>query len=178
MGENDMKELADALWGYFLEKHLKPYLSDSVCYFMATVTTAPANGVIGIQRPFDDAINLPYAWSAANLRQGQTCLVIVFGDISNAIVIGAGDMSDPGIRYVFTFATGDWTRSGSTYTLTLPAATHKCGKSPAVDVFTLDGTSYKKFYGLPSGGWTISVNTDGDITLTASAAFSGKLVIG
>ena len=97
MEENQMKILADALWGYFLEKYLKPYLSDSLCYYMATVTTAPAGGVIGVQRPFDNAITLPYAWSASTLNVGDNCLVIVFGDMSNAFVIGTGDLGEPGI---------------------------------------------------------------------------------
>ena len=210
MGENEMKTLADALWGYFLEKHLKPYLSDSVCYFMATVTAAPSGGVIGIQRPYDDEIFLPYAWSAENLQPGQTCLVLVFGDLTNAIVLGAGDMGEPGIyvtkaglaqttgnatdntmsqaaittalngkanTYTYTFANGNWTHSGTTYTITLLETTHKCGANPSVEVYKLVGSAYQQYYGMPSKGWTISVNADGDITLTASAAFSGKLVI-
>jgi hypothetical protein len=97
MEENQMKILADALWGYFSEKYLKPFLSDSVCYFVATVTTAPAGGVIGIQRPFDNAVSLPYAWSASTLSVGDTCLVLMLGDMTNAIVIGKGDLSEPGI---------------------------------------------------------------------------------
>ena len=97
MGENEMKTLADALWGYFREKYLIPYLSDSVCYFQATVTTAPSGGVIGVQRPFDNAISLPYAWSASTLSVGDQCTVLMFGDMSNAVVIGDGTLSEPGI---------------------------------------------------------------------------------
>ena len=179
MGENEMRTLADALWGYFLEKHLKPYLSDSVCYFMATVTAAPSGGIIGIQRPYDDEIFLPYAWSAENLLPGQTCLVLVFGDLTNAIVIGAGDMGNPGISKVYTsaFTSADWTQVGTAYSITVTEFAHKCGTNPAVDVYRLVGSAYQKYYGMPSAGWTVSVNADGDVTLTASAAFSGKLVI-
>lgn len=96
MGDNEMKAIADALWAYFQEKYLIPYLSDSVCYFQATVTTAPSAGVIGVQRPFDNTINLPYAWSASTLSVGDQCTVLMFGDMSNAVVIGDGTLSQPG----------------------------------------------------------------------------------
>lgn len=88
MEETQMKAIADALWDYFLEKYLKPYLADSVCYYMATVTTAPSGGSIGVQRAFDNAVTLPCSANAANLSVGDTCMVLVFGDFSNQLVIG------------------------------------------------------------------------------------------
>lgn len=96
MGDNEMKTMADALWSYFADKYMIPYLSDSVCYFNAVVTSAPNGTTIGVQRPFDNEINLPYAWSAETLTVGAQCIVIVFGDMSNAIVIGDGTLSLPG----------------------------------------------------------------------------------
>lgn len=209
MGDNEMKTLADALWKYFFEKYLDPYLSDSVCYFMARVTTAPSGGVIEIQRPFDNPITLPYAWSAETLQVGDTCLVLMLGEMTNSIVIGKGDLSEPGIyvtkagllqttgsavdntmsqdaitaaiaaignKYVYTFTTSNWTGSGP-YTLTLAASTHGCGTSPTVDVQVLNGTAYEQYYGYPSTGWKMSINTSGNITLTASASFSGRLIV-
>lgn len=88
MDENQMRVFADAIWEYILEKHLKNYLSDSVCYYQATVTTAPSSGKIGIQRPFDSPITLPCAANASGLRVGDSCTVLVFGDYSNQLVIG------------------------------------------------------------------------------------------
>lgn len=88
MDEQYIKQFADAIWEYILEKHLKPYLSDSVCYYMATVTTAPSGGSIGIQRPFDNAVTLPCASNASSLSVGDSCMVLVFGDFSNQLVIG------------------------------------------------------------------------------------------
>lgn len=88
MPEEQIKVLADALWGYFLEKYLKPYLSDSVCYYMATVTTAPGGGVIGVTRPYDTEVILPCAANASELAVGAPCMVLVFGDYSNQLVIG------------------------------------------------------------------------------------------
>ena len=88
-------------------------------------------------------------------------------------------MGNPGISKVYTsaFTSADWTQVGTAYSITVAESTHKCGTNPAVDVYKLVGSAYQKYYGMPSAGWTVSVNADGDITLTASAAFGGKLVI-
>lgn len=210
MEEQQIQILADAMWEYFHDKYLLPYLSDSMCYFMATVTTAPAGGVIGVARPFDNTITLPYAWSAETLQAGDTCMVLVFGDLTNAIVIGKGDLSEPGIyvtkagllqstgsaadntmsqnaittalsgkanTYAYTFTTSNWTGSGTSYALTLLASAHGCGTEPSVQIFKKNGTAYENAYGFPSEGWKLSVNANGDITVTASAAFDGKLVV-
>ena len=263
MGENEMKIMADALWSYFLDKYLIPYLSDSVCYYRAAVTQAPSGGLIGIQRPFDNEIFLPYAWSASTLQAGDVCTVLMFGDHSNAIVIGDGTLSEPGIyvtkdgllgttgsatdntmtqkaitdaldgkaptnhassattygtgtssnyghlklsastsstsgtsggiaatpsavkaaydlaatagkRYSQTFTASGWAGSGP-YTITVSASTHGCGTDPAVDVLVKNGTAYEKYYGYPSGGWSVSVGSDGTITLSSSTAFAGKI---
>lgn len=85
---DEMKQIADALWEYILEKHLKPYLSDSVCYYQATVTEAASSGTIKVQRPFDSEITLPCANNATSLSVGDPCTVLVFGDYSNQLVIG------------------------------------------------------------------------------------------
>ena len=87
MHEEEMKAFADALWDYFLPK-IKNYLSDSVCYYVATVSTAPSNGVIGVERGFDNEITLPCSANAAGLSVGDSCTVLVFGDYSNQLVIG------------------------------------------------------------------------------------------
>lgn len=180
MEEEQMKILADALWDYFLPK-IKDYLSDSLCYYRATVTTAPSGGEIGVQRAFDNAITLPYAWSAEGLSIGDTCLVIVFGEATNAIVIGDGALtaipSPIGRQYTFTFESSDWTSFGTAYTLTLSAATHQCGLNPSAEVFTLNGTTYERFHSYPSLGWKMSIDSAGDITITTETAFSGKIVV-
>lgn len=177
MNENEMREFADALWAYFKDRHLIPYLSDSVCYYTATVTTAPSGGVIGVQRPYDVTVTIPYAWSAANLQTGDRCTVLVFGDSSNAIAIGDGSLSEKGIDYTLIFnATTDWTGSGP-YSISLPATTHGCGSDPNVDVLTASGTSYIKFYGYPSEGWKISIDSNGNITLTTGVKFAGKIKV-
>lgn len=88
MDEQNMQTIADAIWEYILEKHLKPYLSDSVCYYVATVTTGESNGTIGVTRPYDNEIFVPCSDSASTLSVGSPCTVLVFGDYSNQMAIG------------------------------------------------------------------------------------------
>ncbi len=88
MDDKNMQVIADAIWEYILEKKLKPYLSDSVCYYVATVTTTPSNGVIGVTRAFDSEVKIPYAANASALTFGAPCTVLVFGDYSNQLAIG------------------------------------------------------------------------------------------
>lgn len=88
MEEEQIKIFADSLWDYMLEKKLKQYLSDSVCYYIATVTEAASGGMIKVQRPYDKEVTLPCGANAEGLAVGDTCTVLVFGDFSNQIVIG------------------------------------------------------------------------------------------
>lgn len=88
MDEQNMQDIADSIWEYILEKHLKPYLSDSVCYYVATVTTAANNGTIGVTRPFDNQVFIPCSTSASTLSVGSPCTVLVFGGYENQMAIG------------------------------------------------------------------------------------------
>lgn len=88
MEEEQIKVFADSLWDYLLEKKLKQYLSDSVCYYMASVVEPASDGFITVQRPFDNPVTLPCGANAENLAVGDACAVLVFGDFSNQIVIG------------------------------------------------------------------------------------------
>lgn len=87
-------ELADSIGKYIMEKYVKPYLSNNVTFYRAAVTAAANDGVITVQRPFDDPVALPYVGSAAGLAVGQQCVVMVFGDASNAVVLGNGTLSN------------------------------------------------------------------------------------
>ena len=96
MSDDDVRALADAIWDYILNKHLKDYLSSNIRYYRATVTTAAAGGVMGVTRPFDTEIFLPYSWGADELTVGSECTVFVFGDESNARVVGDGVLTSNG----------------------------------------------------------------------------------
>ena len=96
MENDEMRALADALWAYFRVKYLKDLLAGNVSFYTATVTSAPTDGEIDVQRPYDAPVTLRYAWTASSLQVGDKCTVLVFGDPSNAFVIGNGTLSDGG----------------------------------------------------------------------------------
>ena len=91
----EMKELADNIGRYVMEKFLRPRLANSVSYFIGKVKTAPSGGVVVVKRPFDSTdYTLPYVSSASGLSVGDNCMVFVFGSMSNAIVMGDGKVSN------------------------------------------------------------------------------------
>ena len=94
MDEREMQTLADALWVYF-EPKIRSMLSNGVSYYRAVVTNKAANGKITVQRPFDDTpIQLKYVHSIGSIAEGDQCTVAVFGDDSNAIIIGDGELTN------------------------------------------------------------------------------------
>lgn len=78
--------------------------------------------------------------------------------------------------YSMTFTTYNW----SSQKITLNASTHGCGTAPMVQVQRLNGTSYEIYYGYPSSGWKVAIDSSGNITLSVPASgdeFSGRLVV-
>ena len=149
MSENDVRVMADALWDYIKNKHLVEYLSDSVCYYRATVTTAPSGGRIGVTRPYDSEIFVLCAGSASSLAVNDECIVLVFGDPSNAIVLADGKLSN----------LGGGGGGGGGYTL------------PAATTTSLGGVIVPSANGLSvAGDGTISIST-----ATTSAAGAVQL---
>ena len=74
----------------------------------------------------------------------------------------------------------DWTQSDETYVVTVAASTHGRGMTPMADVYLLNGTVYEKSAGYPNEGWTVSVDENGDVTLTvtsAEARFAGRMLV-
>lgn len=78
--------------------------------------------------------------------------------------------------YSKTFTSTGWTSQ----TITVTASTHGCGTAPMVQVQRLNGSNYETYYGFPSTGWKVSIDTSGNVTLSVPASgdeFSGRLVI-
>lgn len=78
--------------------------------------------------------------------------------------------------YVATFSTSDWTSQS----ITVSASTHGCGATPMVEVQVLNGTSYESYYGYPSNGWKVSLDSSGNITVSVSDSgfeFAGRIVV-
>lgn len=82
--------------------------------------------------------------------------------------------------YKKTFAQSDWSGDTDEYSITIPAETHGHGAEFCADVWTLRDGAYSKCSGYPSTGWTLEVDTTGNLTLrvpNADARFAGKLVV-
>lgn len=78
--------------------------------------------------------------------------------------------------YSKTFTSTGWTSQ----TITVTASTHGCGTAPMVQVQRLNGSNYETYYGFPSTGWKVSIDSSGNVTLSVPASgdeFSGRLVI-
>lgn len=185
MNQKDtLLEICQNLWrGVFREK-LKDEMSNCVRYYRAQVTANPGNNTLTVQRAFDSPVTVRCAPYAADAAVGTQVVVAVFGQgmASNHVVVGTGTMNFPGLnRYSMAFTSANFTQSGTAYTISIPASAHECGTSIDVSVWELSGTTYRKYQGFPSNGWTVSVGTTtGDVTLTvpgASARFSGKIII-
>ena len=89
--QREMREFADNIGKYIVEKHVKPLHTSYVSFFKAEVKTAPSGGVISVQKPFDNTIfEFPYTADAAGLTVGDQCTVFVLGSMTNAVVVGDG----------------------------------------------------------------------------------------
>ena len=89
--QNEMRNIADGIGKYIVEKHVKPLLASYISFFKAEVTANPSGGLISVQKPFDDTVlNLPYTAAAAGLTAGDQCTVFVLGSMTNAVVVGDG----------------------------------------------------------------------------------------
>ena len=96
------------------------------------------------------------------------------------LIANAGGSGSVGKNpYSKTFAFSDWTSDSGTDTLTISAADHGKGAELIADVWTKNGTSYEKYASYPQNGFTVSVDTDGNITLSVATgdAFDGKIVV-
>lgn len=94
ISQKELKSLGDSLGRYLMETFVAPRLSRTVSYYRAQVASPASGGKITVQKPFDTAIALPYVSSAAGLKAGDQCIVLVLGDASNAIVLGDGMLSN------------------------------------------------------------------------------------
>lgn len=81
--------------------------------------------------------------------------------------------------YSDEFVVSDWTAGDSADTLSIAATTHKKGVDITVDVFKKNGSVYEMYSGYPQNGLTVSIDSDGNVTLSTESgdAFDGKIVI-
>lgn len=89
------KKTVDNIGDYIWKTHCEPNMENVLRYYRAKVVGAPAGGKITIQVPYENSPRaVKCSARAANLVVGDQCLVMIYGDASNAIVTGKADLSD------------------------------------------------------------------------------------
>lgn len=96
---NDMENLrtfADQLWKYMVPK-LDSKFASNVSYFRAEVVSNPGNNKLEVQRPVENGtLTLPCVRAMSGAQAGQQVVALVMGSMSNAIVVGDGNLNAPG----------------------------------------------------------------------------------
>lgn len=89
------------------------------------------------------------------------------------------EFTPPTLTYIQTFTTSNWAASGSNYTITIAESTHGKGDSYSINVYKKAATgSYTTSWGSYSDyWWSAEIATNGDLILTTSAAFDGKIIL-
>lgn len=87
-------DMCQNMWNGFFRYKVQEVMNSTLRFYRARVITAPSNGQIVVQQPFDVQQTMPYVGSAASLTAGQECIVLVLGDAVNSIVIGDGTLSN------------------------------------------------------------------------------------
>ena len=92
MNENDqMRILAQQLWKNYMEPQVEKKLALTVRYFRAQVVSNPGNNTLEVQRPGDaNTMTLLCTNGMASAATDDQCIVFVFGNLSNAVVVSDG----------------------------------------------------------------------------------------
>ena len=95
MNENEqMRVLAQQLWKNYMEPQVEKKLALTVRYFRAQVVSNPGNNTLEVQRAGDaNAMTLPCTNVMSDAAAGDQCVVFVFGNLSNAVVVTDGTFS-------------------------------------------------------------------------------------
>ena len=96
---NDMENLrtfADQLWKYIVPK-IDSKFASNVSYFRAQVVSNLGNNKLEVQRPLENGtLTLPCVRAMSGAQAGQQVVALVMGSMSNAIVVGDGNLNVPG----------------------------------------------------------------------------------
>ena len=92
MSDNEqMRVLAQQLWKNYMEPQVDKKLALAVKYFRAEVVSNPGNNVLEVKRPLDSTVlELPCTNGMTGAQAGDQCIVFVFGNLSNAVVVSDG----------------------------------------------------------------------------------------
>lgn len=91
--QENMRVLADQLFLYMQPK-IKKMMRNNVSFFRAEVVSNLGNNRLVVQRPLETStLTLPCSNSIASATTGDQVTVLVFGSLSNAVVVSDGMMS-------------------------------------------------------------------------------------
>ena len=96
VGNEEFEVFASKIGEYIMQNYVLPWLRTHgvVQSYRAQVVSVDTDaGTMTVQRPFDNAVTLPYCPGAAGLTAGDQCTVLVLGDAINSIVISDGKLS-------------------------------------------------------------------------------------
>lgn len=94
--DDNFETFAKKLGDYFMRKFFLPWVREHgvIQSYRATVVSVDAAaGTMVVQKPYDSPITLPYTAGAGGLTAGDSCVVFVLGESSNAIVVSDGMLS-------------------------------------------------------------------------------------
>ena len=91
---DQFKVMADQLWLY-LEPKVKALMSSNVKFFRAQVVSNPGDGTLEVRKPFETGtITLPCTTAISSAAVGSQVIVFVLGNLSNAVVVSDGKMTE------------------------------------------------------------------------------------
>ena len=95
MDEGYFERFARKLCDYCMKNFVLPWMKEHgvvQSYRAQVVSVDSAAQTMTVQKPFDEAVTLPYTNGAASLTAGDQCIVFVLGDSSNAVVVSDGKL--------------------------------------------------------------------------------------
>lgn len=81
---------------YCMRNYVLPWMKKNgvvQSYRAQVVSVDSVSGTMTVQRPFDNAVTLPYANSAEELTAGSQCMVFSLGDGLNSTIVGDGRLN-------------------------------------------------------------------------------------
>lgn len=95
MDEGYFERFARKLCDYCMKNFVLPWMAEHgvvQSYRAQVVSVDSAAQTMTVQKPFDEAVTLPYTDGASALQADDQCVVFVLGDSSNAAVVSDGKL--------------------------------------------------------------------------------------
>lgn len=91
--DGNFETFARKICEYCMKNYVLPWMKKNgvvQSYRAQVISVDSGNGTMTVQKPFDNAVTLPYANGAAGLTAGDQCVVFSLGDATNSIVVSDG----------------------------------------------------------------------------------------